>query len=388
MLYEFAIMPQIFSKEYIKDIAIQKDLIHLLKDIKDIALIANLNRGKWHQEVREFLNYTPPNIKEKINALLKNLYDNNRIVEHTKIKDILESEDEWLELAMEENNIYPFYAIITTKNRKIIDNQYTIEELENDIVDNLKSDISKVEIEYNSDNLEKIYKQSLLYARKLTIIDPYFTYNKFDEETLYMIAEYFGKRRGERLKKRKIIIHTIFNTKDYNNNPEDKNFQNRWIEICKSIYERYGYIVTINFWENADMHDRYLITDQTIIHSGRGFSIVPRKTGSLNLINYSKASYILDRYNQYANKKISLKLKIDKDINYNEESLFQIGIVKKIIKDNDKKVGFIQYNQTEDIFFNLPKQSFFSKLLDVGVKVKFEIKKNYKGKSAYIKSIL
>jgi len=389
-LHEYAITPEVFSKEYCeRDEFTCKELIYFLKDIRKNGMLANINKNGWLQAVMKYREQLSPSNKDKLSKLFNYLQDNHRIVEHaTIIQENISSEIDWLQIAIKEDEIKPYLAILFTgkfdkPHKKVAS---VSEFVEDDVWESLKIGF---EFFHSKENIRKYTTDFLLYAKKLTIIDPYFCYNREDEESLLLYAELFGKRRGERYKNRRIIIHTFYNKKDKFTDPDSDEFKDRWIAVCKKIEELYTHRVTINFWDDRSMHDRFMITNQGGISSGRGFTINTKLESYWSLIDDNELLVKkLNYFNQNANSNIKLIFSLSNESSFssNYQPLIQ-GKVKKIIHDNERgKAGYIAYNGT-DIYFQIPATNYMTKDIEVGVVIEFEKKETQKGYSAFIKKV-
>jgi len=394
-LHEYAITPEVFSKEYCeRDELTYRELIHFLKDIRKNGMLANINKNGWLKTVMQYRDKLSPTNRDKLSKLFNYLQDNHRIVEHATIVDEnISSEMDWLKIAVKEDELSPYLAMLFTGNFEKPHNKVTtVEEfMEDDVVDSLKSGF---EFFHTKENITKYITDFLLYAKKFTIIDPYFCYNIRDEESLLLYAELFGKRRGERYKNKRIIIHTFYNTKDKYTDPQSDEFKDRWIATCKQIEEKYTHKVTINFW-NAPMHDRFMITNQGGISSGRGFTLNDKLESYWALMDDSDLLVKkLNYFNQNANPDIRLVYSVSNESSFSQNYkpiILHKGYIKKIVHDNERgKVGFIQSkdDETKDYYFQLPMHVPFINDINVGQDVEFELKDNFRGEVAFIKNIV
>ena len=334
-LHEYAITPEVFSKEYCeRDDITCKELIYFLRDIRKNGMLANINKNGWLKTVMKYREQLSPTNKDKLSKLFNYLQDNHRIVEHATILDEnISSEIDWLKIAVKEDEIKPYLAMLFTgefkeEHPKI----FTINNLfEQDIICSLKTGF---EFYHTKENIKKYITDFLLYAKKLTIIDPYFCYNRRDKESLLLYAELFGKRRGERYKNKRIIIHTFYNTRDRFTDPDSDEFKDKWIATCKLIEEKYTHKVTINFWDDNSMHDRFMITNQGGISSGRGFTLNDKLESYWALMDDSDLLVKkLNYFNQNANSNIKLVYSLSHESNFSKNYkplVLHKGYIKKL----------------------------------------------------------
>lgn len=314
---EYALTPHVFEKSYCEsDVAIQKDLIYFLRGLKRNGLLANINKDLWQQEVLKHLRMLSPKVKDKLSHLLQELKKSNRLVLHESIiEDSLDGEHSWLDLMLREDEIKPYAALVQTGN--IQNDNQNITTLENLLErDEWCNNVDDYIFIQTKENLALYLSDFLMYARKLTISDPYFTYNRLDEEALYIFAELFAKHRDIRMKNRKLIIHTSYNEKDYNVDITSDKYKVKWIKVFQDIYKKYGHYVTLNVWKDTNriksMHDRFMVTDQGGLHSGRGFGIMPAES-IWTLLTENTMRSCLNIYEENVNSGIKFMFSVTKD---------------------------------------------------------------------------
>ena len=388
---EFAITPEVFSKEYAeKDPLISKDILFFLRQLRTNGLIANINKNEWIKQVAKYRNELSPTFRDKLSKIFEYLQDHHRIVEHeTIIKDGVSSELDWLKMAIKEDELKPYLAILFTGSFEKPNNKvFNIEEfIEDDVLDEFQTGL---EFSHTEANIQKYLTDFLIYAKKLTIIDPYFTYNYKDEESLLLYAELFGKRRGNRLHNKQLVVHTYYNQRDKFVNPNSNEYKDKWIKVAKEIHQKYHHRVTINVWDDKGMHDRFMITNQGGISSGRGFGLNDKMSSFWSLMDSDTQRKQLNYFNQNANPNIKLAFSLTHESEFSQDYKEpNIGKVKKIVHDNERgKVGYIEIENGEDYYFTMPKQVKIVDEVVVGAKVEFEIRENYRGEVAFIKKIV
>jgi len=386
---EFALTPQLFSKDYCeRDSVTGKEILYFLKQLRTNGLIANINKNQWMKAVIEYRNELSPEYRDKLSKVFEYLQDHHRIVEHeTVVEENISSEMDWLNVAMKEDEIKPYAAMLFTGEvEKPNSKTYTVEEvMEHDLLDGLSTGLNLV---HAIENIRKHVEDFLLYAKKLTIIDPYFTYNQKDDDALMMYAELFGKRRGNRYKNKKMIVHTLYNTKDRYHDPDSDAYKDRWITVCKRIHEKYHHRITINLWDDRSMHDRFMITNQGGISAGRGFGINEKLDSYWVLMDDNTRSQKLNYFNPNVNPNIKLVLSLNESSTFSSSYIVpKMGKVKKIIHDNERgKVGYIE-TDTEEYYFQIPGNHYLTPEIMPGKEVEFEVRENYRGEVAFIKNV-
>lgn len=393
LFYEYALTPHIFSKEYCgDDVGLQKDLIAFLKGLRENSMVANINKEQWQHEVKKYLASLPLPLKDKLSQILQELKRHNRIVVHESIynEHLSNEEKDWLELIIREDEIAPYASILFTgKTEKQNPKNQIIEELLDS--SEWEGRACNYVIRQTKENLIKYLTHFLMYARKLIIIDPYFTYNRTDKEALMLYADLFAKRRGKRLQNKKIIIHTSYNTKDKFVDIDSEEYKASWVNTFRKIYNEYGHIVTLKVWKDNNrikiLHDRHMITDQSGIHSGRGFNIIDSES-TWSLLGYEARRSSLNMFEDNYPSNLELIFELDKEYDipeYNENH----GVVKKLIQDNDRgKAGFIASPEGKDLYFQMPTTFYLCSKIEVGTKVEFVIGKNDRGEIAKVIKVI
>jgi hypothetical protein len=388
LFHEYALTPQIFAKEYCEDRLFQKDLVNFLKGLRKNSMIGNLNKEQWQKEVKKELSLLPLSLRDKLMQLLQELSKYNRIVTHESVtkEESIKDEEQWLDLIKNEDNIEPYSAIVSTENTdKLHTNHLTIEQLlEHPSWENRRYSFI---LNQTKENIEKHTKKFLMYAKKLTISDPYFTYNRNDDETLLLFADLFAQRRGKRLQNRQIIIHTSYNEKDKFVDINSLKYKIQWVRLFQKIYENYGHKVTLNVWKDENypklVHDRYLITDQGGIHSGRGFTIIDAES-TWSLLENDDMRKCLNKFVANYAKSFSLVFSLNKDCEIDEIVDMQ-GKVIKILHDNERgKNGFVRGESGESYYFVMPSSFYLCESIKEGSLVEFEAFETDRGKNAKI----
>ena len=141
----------------------------------------------------------------------------------------------------------------------------------------------------------------LAYAKKLTVIDPYFQLDQIKyRKTLKIIAECFRERRGERESGR-IIIHCKWNIKGKVEELVKDDLVN-WQNTLVKISGAYKHSIEIYLWEGIEdsvkLHDRYLITNQSGLMSAAGTDVDNRQQSEWGIKKYEELNSLLSQYNK------------------------------------------------------------------------------------------
>lgn len=295
MLKEICITPQVFDNNHI-DSSNWKDIKNLLETIKNSGYILGLNNNDWYKEVIQKVDKIDDHkVKEKFKSILSLLKNRGRIYGHPKSSVIPQSENDWLSIAEKLNELREFYSIIATKhyNDKTID----YEDLEDlDISEYFGFTGSRHFIK-SEEQLENIFLPLLSYAKKLTIIDPYFYIHEVRyKTTLNIFAKFFKERRGLR-DNGTITINCKWDDKlEYD--------LKKWSKIISEVSEKYGHIIIFNLWSRKEngikMHERYLITESTGIFVGAGTDKDDYQQSEWGLKEYHQLDEIRSQYDENA----------------------------------------------------------------------------------------
>lgn len=402
LFHEYAVTPQVFNEEYIeKDITAQIYLKIFLTNLRTNGLLANMNNNEWLKKVNEYRKGLSPKLRDELSKIFEELSKRNRIVEHkTLIEPILEEEIDWLKLALKEDGIKPYLALLFTGKFQV-ENEKTMT-LEKFMVEDFSNDDNTPLLQQTLENMEKYLTDFLSYAKRLIIIDPYFTYNKEDEKALLLFAKLYARRRGVRIKKRKIIINIFYNTRDRFVDPSSQEYRQKWVTLFQNIYNKFDHIVRLNIWDDRNMHDRYMITDQGGISNSNGFSAYDYRKPHWSLLKNDELREQLNYFLPNANPSIKGKLVYSftkdsgiKDNKTSESNKKPInrpvtglkGLITNIADVQRGKEGFIK-TDSDKYPFTISRLNKLSKELTEGIKVEFMLKTTEKGEIADIVKII
>jgi len=291
MLYDYACTPQVFSDEALDANSAHFTLLAMfLRGVLENGMIADLNNGDWKKNVIQNINQLPSKYKDKIAHLYQSLKDKNLIVGHKKSDLKPSNEEEWLKLVELSNEKVPFYEIIS-----LLETEYS-HSLE-DVLDSEKW-IQRSRTHYvvqNEENLRIELKPILSYAKKVTLIDPYFsTLRPKYRTTLGVIAELLRDQRGNN-QKGTIEIHIRYKAGE----TDDNRFLNSWKRSSQEIFQKHGHICKLFQWDKADTwHDRYIITDQCGVHVGAGLDDRDEGKSTWSKLDYNTLSDIVKDFRE------------------------------------------------------------------------------------------
>jgi hypothetical protein len=371
--HEYAITPHVFAGNYCEmNVAVQKDLLYFLKSLRHNGLIADLNKEQWQKEIFRRFRELSPSLRDRLSHLLQQLKKHNRIVAHeTIVAPKLIEERDWLEIAIREDSIEPYEALLYTGSFEAThEKAMTVEELMAREED--EETEGGVLLRQDEEGLEAALKDFLLYARKLTIIDPFFTCNRRDDRALRIIAKLYAKRRGERMRNRRIVLHVRF-TRDQRTDMSSPAYRDRWIALFEELHSDYGHEITLNAWYDSTplktIHDRFMITDQGGLHSGRGFGIFQGES-TWSLMSYDAMRKALNTFSPNYNYDLKLAFSIDRHTPLSNLAGRRInGRVKRLLHDNERgKAGFIS-TELGDHYFAIPADSEIASRIDIDSRV-------------------
>ncbi len=377
LFHEYALTPHVFEKSYLEqDTSLPIYLKFFLINLRNSGLLANMNNNEWLKVVNHYKSELSPKLRDELSKIFEELSKRNRIVTHTSIiEESLNAELDWIDLALKEEELKPYQAVFFTglleeKHEKMT----TLEKyMENHLVCNEDTPL----LYQTLDNMEQYLTDFLAYAKRLIIIDPYFTFGLDDDKALLLFSELFAKRRGDRMKNRKILIHIFYNKKDRYHDPDATEYKKKWAQLFQKIYEKYGHDIRLNIWNDRKMHDRYMITDQGGISSSNGFGVFASRKPHWSLL---KTDEVREQLNYFIpNVNPGLKSKLVHSIT--KETALDIAIVKDglsgVIKDLQEtqrgKSGHIK-TETETYSFNISKLNKLSTEIEVGRNVEFRLK--------------
>ncbi|WP_260952439.1 hypothetical protein [Campylobacter sp. RM16187] len=295
MLKEIFITPEVFLKS---NMSVNNfyNLKSLLENIKNGGFVLSLENKDWIKYVLSNISSCIPQHRDLLSKLISHLKDRERIEFQPKIGIEPQTEDDWLKIAQNINSIKRINSIFSNK---ATDYTLTLNHLDSiDLVNEYgyNGSIKRVKTEKE---LEKIFSIIVAYAKKVTIIDPYFYLHiPRYKVSLEIIAKNFGERRNNKICGN-IIIHCRFQENEYGN------FQTKlkkWQEVCNFIYSKYGHIITIFVWKekigNIKMHDRYLITNQVGLLVAAGLDKDDNQESEFSLKLYEELSNITSPFDR------------------------------------------------------------------------------------------
>jgi hypothetical protein len=302
VLYHFAITPDVFEPALLTATSRESViLVELLRGIADNGLLANLQAGAWHTQIRSQFDMPSfsPDIRDKLRSCLTVVDNRNRLIRHPA-GSVLPADDDfrWLRWAVERHQsdaTYPMKGVVST------DAFMELSEIANPVLVQIAGVLDhpcwqdrpkSIRFPKTKPELQKALKPLLRYANLVTLIDPYMTPTKprfFD--TVQYCADLLGSHDGQQ---RRGLIHIHAGDPMHLGDIADKetaaNRLDRWERELQPVIAQWKYQFEVFLWRNQPggkaFHDRYLITEQCGISAPGGLDFEDDPTRA-NLTSWS-----------------------------------------------------------------------------------------------------
>ena len=291
MLYEFAIIPDVFDQSLIvADTALGVILVELLRGISDNGLIADLNKKGWAKYVQAEVTNLSPALRDKIITCLNILDDRHRLVRHPRsATGDPATGDEWLSVALDSHNRIEFHGIILSdallarcRGASCYLGLSTVLDSAPWLARRRSLTIHKTLSEYR-----QILVPVLRHAKTLSMVDPYLNaHEQRYRDMVDLCSALMGNRAHDRLPGR-IQIHTHINHQE----PEghDTNYYlAQWRGALTPLATRDGHRFKVFIWRGRPgdkaFHDRFILTDQCGISIPAGLDV---RTASTHTTTWS-----------------------------------------------------------------------------------------------------
>lgn len=291
MLKDIFICPQVFTEPTLNS-SNWKDIKYLLENIMNSGYIVAIKRKKWIRDTNGNISRLEPKVKYQLLELIKVLKSRERIVEHPIFESNIDEESGWLNYALQLNEKRHLFSILSSS---ALESTLTLEQLEEININEKFGVTGSKRFTLSSENIEKLLIPFLSYAKKITIIDPYFYIHESRyEDSLRIIAKLLGERRGEK-QACTIIVNCKWADKINTNGRKEK-----WEKTIFKIKNESGQSIEINCWEEQEgsikMHDRYLITNQSGLVSAAGTNIDENQQSEWSIKDYREQGDVLSQY--------------------------------------------------------------------------------------------
>jgi hypothetical protein len=308
MLKEVSFTPQVFNQNVIGDY-LWRDASRLLELLSVNGILVGVQSNDWIKAIYSQIDTLEGKPKAKLLDALSLLKERNRLVSHPKVDGCYpETEEEWLTALRQVDSIRHLDSIYASS--ATTDYTKHIDELEDINLYQEYGVTGSIQLPTTSAMLKGVLLPFLSYAKKLTIIDPYFYLDQERyQDTLMLVAQSFRERRGK-YQKGKIIINCKWD-------PYKEDFRyDDWRRFLAQLHLKQHHDCIVNIWQprkgSVKMHDRYIITDQAGLVSAAGLARDDNQNSEWSFKDYSELGKILAQY-QPNSSPFVLKAVIDKD---------------------------------------------------------------------------
>lgn len=272
MLYHYALLPNVFRPELLaKRPSTQVVLKQLLRGLCENGLVANLHADAWSRHVHaDLLPNLPPQMKDHVQACLKRLMDNNRLVSLPPCSAGNPCcHEDWLDAAIDTHSRHDLRGIILTQAlmqqyglphpafvelSEVLDSPQWLERAHDRTVSRWLPDYAAA--------LTPLLK----YAKTLDLIDPYL--NCHESRFLDVVqtcARLLGKGRCRPELSRIISIHAGAPKSEA---PADR--LQAWEKELRPLVHadpnlRFRVYLWSDYGKQERYHDRFILTDQCCI---------------------------------------------------------------------------------------------------------------------------
>jgi hypothetical protein len=305
LLYEFAIIPDVFERALIDaDPSLNVTLVELLRGICDSGLIANLHREAWGRHIRtELVDNLPPALRDKVIVCLNILNNRHRIVRHRRSPngDPTTNAD-WLAIARDSNQRIPFYGVVLSEPLLAASGGGPGFLGISTVLDSAswRSRRRSLTIPKTITEYRRVLGPILRHAKALSLVDPYITAHRATyTDVIDLCSDLMGNRAHDRLPGR-IHIHADINKQDPGGY-DPPYYANQWMGALTPLVHRYGHHFRVILWRGTatkSLHDRFMLTDQCGISSTAGLDVRARstQTTTLSLLDEEDRRANLDDY--------------------------------------------------------------------------------------------
>jgi hypothetical protein len=286
MLYEIAVTPDVFDATLVDDQTTRGfELRELLRELVPGGVIADLDKGYWSKCVQERANGWSPALRSALVTHLTELDKMNRLVRHPQRRcGHPDSDDQWLDLALESHHRCAFNWIVTNEN--MIENL----RMDEDIIDVSSLRNSPEWSERRWSRSVRMCEQEYLvmirpllrYAKRLELVDRYLSPRDWRHSRFIELCAMALGQGGNAVHPPQIHLHTWMEA-SISEASIDASLTD-WMNYLSRIKakHRVPHLFRVFVWgrkENGpSMHDRFLLTDQCGVTVGWGFDCCDNET--------------------------------------------------------------------------------------------------------------
>ena len=290
MLYDFAVTPEVFERDVLKEDAAPGGIVlQLLRGMIDNGTVANLDQGRWLTQVmRSLREGVAPSVRDRVLTCLAILDNRNRLIRRTQASGLPPNDEfRWLNWALECHAEASFHAIFLTEELLVISEKTDEvlvslpEALDSQAWLNRRTSVTLVK---SMSDYRRILTPVLRYAQVVRLIDPFLSPHKERFfRTIEVIADLLGYR-GSFRRAGRIELHAG----DPESEPTDRTTGtgpepvvgrlDAWEVALQPVASHWGHYFRVFLWRNKPaskiFHDRYIITDQCGISTPGGIDCV------------------------------------------------------------------------------------------------------------------
>lgn len=271
MLYEFALLPEVIEEAVTSpDISKQRELIGLLRQVRENAMLVDTDSDAWSKQVRqviELVSNEGPSYRAEIKMLFGQLLKHNRIVRHHLAGS--QVADDWLRQADDIRSICRFDGIFTSASlwshlTELPDHYYPFppppEHVQRmDWYGKRSRSTRKCRSEFMS-----VLDPVLRHAQRVDLVDPYINCeNSHYKETLELCVELLSKAHTGHPS---LVIHAKASNNNHGLNA-DEEWKASWTNYFQSISVSRSLTLRAFRWKETSrerFHNRYVFTDQGV----------------------------------------------------------------------------------------------------------------------------
>nr|MBP9913107.1 hypothetical protein [Opitutaceae bacterium] len=267
MLREYAITPQVFSKEkHENDTSRRLALAQLYPElIEGAGVVRNLAEGAWEK--------IAANAADNIEGcrFLKALLQRKMVRGVAKWAGPVDGENDWIGVAQSEHAARPLQGVICSPAIPNLPNPLISRITHLDQCDWWKAHTSSQNLERTSSAYRKFFEPLFYYSREIMFVDRHL------DPTKPNYAEFAELLRFLHVKNPlcRVSIHRDFEMDKYVNSPAE--IRGEWLERFQRIADHSGHSFELvlrkkgAFTANFKSHDRYLISNMAILSLTNGF---------------------------------------------------------------------------------------------------------------------
>jgi len=268
MLYEFALLPEVIEEAVTNpDTSHQRELIELLKRVRENAMLVDTDYGAWSNRVKHVIERVSTeggSYHAEITTLLRDLMKHHRIVRHRLTEN--QVADDWLQQAEIIRGICRFDGILAPPSlclylSELPDYYHPFPHPPGQIGrTNWHGRRSRSTRKCRAE-FESALDAVLRHAQRADLVDPYINCEERRyQQTLELCVELLSKNHAE---KPQLVIHTS----PMRSNHTTKNWKASWSDYFQRVPASRPLTLRAYCWKGTPterFHNRYVFTDQGV----------------------------------------------------------------------------------------------------------------------------